>query len=301
MTRLSSRLRGVCLAPLLTLAACTTMDTLNALTPDTAYVRNTGVRYADGRRGLLDIYVPRQPACGGKAPVVVFFYGGTWNSGERADYAFVAANLARHGILTVIPDYRLYPEVTYPEFLVDSARAVAWTLQSIASFHGNPDNVFVMGHSAGGYNAAMLALDARWLEGAGAEPSRLRGWIGLAGPYDFLPIINPEARPVFHHPNYPPDSQPVDHVRQASPPAFLGVDTGDKLVDPQRNSAQLAKKLRAAGTPVTYREYRHLSHTLLIGVFAAPLRWLSTESDDVSDFVLDRSGCRPSAVQVSTP
>lgn len=286
-------LRGLCLAPLLALGACTTSDALNALTSDAAYARNAGVHYAEGRRGLLDIYVPRQPACGARAPVVVFFYGGTWNSGARADYAFVAANLAAHGILTVIPDYRLYPEVTYPDFLLDSARAVAWTLQNIASFQGDPDKVFVMGHSAGGYNVAMLALDARWLQRAGADPSRLRGWIGLAGPYDFLPITNPEARPVFHHPDYPAGSQPIDHVTSKSPPAFLGVDTGDKLVNPQRNSAQMAEKLNAAGVPVTYREYGHLSHTLLIGTFAAPLRWLSPVSDDVSAFILAQSGCKP--------
>lgn len=286
-------LRGLLLASVVTLGACSTTDALNALTSSAGYTRHPDVAYADGARGRLDVYVPREPACGTRAPVVVFFYGGTWNSGERADYAFVAANLARHGILTVIPDYRLYPEVTYPDFLVDNARAVAWTLQNIARFHGDPDKVFVMGHSAGGYNAAMLALDARWLQDAGTAPSALRGWIGLAGPYDFLPIVNPEAKPVFHHPDYPAGSQPIDHASRASPPVFLGVDTGDKLVNPQRNSAQMARKLEAAGVPVTYREYGHLSHTLLIGVFAAPLRWLSPVSDDVAAFVLAQSGCKP--------
>ncbi|QET02152.1 alpha/beta hydrolase [Cupriavidus pauculus] len=276
---------------LLSIGGCSTVDALNALTPSGDYIHLKDIAYAAGDRGQLDVYVPREPACGDKAPVVVFFYGGTWNSGSRADYAFVGANLARHGILTVIADYRLYPEVTYPDFLTDSAQAVAWTLRSIAAYRGDPSRVFVMGHSAGAYNAAMIALDKRWLTAAGASPTQLRGWIGLAGPYDFLPIVNPDAQPVFHHPNYPADSQPIDLVTRQSPPSFIGVDIGDRLVDPERNSRQMTQKLRAAGVPVTHREYGHLSHTLLIGVFSTPLRWLSPVSDDVSAFVLSGSGC----------
>lgn len=288
------------LASLLGISGCSTTDALNALTSSGDYTRHADIAYATGHRTKLDVYVPRVLACGDKAPVVVFFYGGTWNTGSRGDYTFVAASFARHGILTVIADYRLYPEVTYPEFLVDSAKAVAWTLRGIGGYQGDPARVFVMGHSAGGYNAAMLALDARWLEGAGVRPSQLRGWIGLAGPYDFLPIENPDAKPVFHHPNYPAGTQPIDHVTSLSPPAFIGVDTGDRLVNPQRNSAQMAQKLRAADVPVTYREYGHLSHTLLIGVFAGPLRWLSTVSDDVPAFVLANSGCAGSGPTGST-
>ncbi|MGT2427719.1 alpha/beta hydrolase [Cupriavidus basilensis] len=143
--------------PLVGLGACSTSDVLNGLTQSRAYALTASVPYADGARGKLDIYAPREPACSGKAPVVVFFYGGTWNSGERADYAFVAAALAARGILTVIPDYRLYPEASYPDFLVDNARAVAWTRREIANYGGDPQRLFVMGHSAGGYNAAMLA------------------------------------------------------------------------------------------------------------------------------------------------
>lgn len=283
--------RALALLPLLAVGACSTTDMLNALTPDAAYTRHADVPYGQGQRARLDIYAPREPACAGKAPVVVFFYGGTWHSGERADYAFVAAALARRGILTVIPDYRLYPEVTYPAFLRDSALAVAWTLRDIAGYQGDPSRVFVMGHSAGGYNAAMLALDPRWLDEAGASRAQLRGWIGLAGPYDFFPIENPAARPVFHHPHYPPGSLPIDHVSAGAPPVFLGVDSDDRLVDPQRNSARLGSRLRTAGVAVQYREYGNLSHTLLIGAFASPLRWLSTVSEDIADFVLARAGC----------
>ncbi|GAB7550305.1 alpha/beta hydrolase [Cupriavidus sp. 8B] len=281
--------------PLVGLGACSTSDVLNGLTQSKAYALSASVPYGDGARARLDIYAPRQPACPGKAPVVVFFYGGTWNSGEKADYAFVAAALAARGILTVIPDYRLYPEVSYPDFLVDNARAVAWTRREIASYGGDPQRLFLMGHSAGGYNAAMLALDARWLGRFDMSPTLLRGWIGLAGVYDFLPIENRQAQPVFHHPDYPPGSQPIDYADARSPAAFIGVDDGDRLVNPQRNSAQMARRLEQGGVPVQYRSYARLSHTLLIGVFADPLHWLAPVRDDVADFILRRADCGSAA------
>jgi acetyl esterase/lipase len=112
-------------------------------------------------------------------------------------------------VMTLVADYRLYPEVRYPDFLSDSAQALAYGFEHAAQLGGDPRRVFVMGHSAGGYNAAMLALDARWLKAAGHVPNELAGWIGLAGPYDFYPITNPDAKPVFFHPDYPANSQPI--------------------------------------------------------------------------------------------
>ena len=116
--------------------------------------------------------------------MVVFFYGGNWNSGNRADYRFAGEALASKGCVAVLPDYRLYPEVRYPEFLADSALAVRWVFDNIgaAAFGGDSRNVFLMGHSAGAYNAAMLALNPAYLRAAGVEARRLRGLIGLAGP-----------------------------------------------------------------------------------------------------------------------
>jgi acetyl esterase/lipase len=124
----------------------------------------------------------------------------------------------------------------------DSAQAVAWTLRSLRELGGDPQRVFVMGHSAGAYNASMVALDPRWLREAGASPDALRGWIGLAGPYDFLPIENEDVKPVFFAPDSPPDSQPVRHVQAGAPPALLIASHKDKLVSAERNTAGLAKR-----------------------------------------------------------
>jgi acetyl esterase/lipase len=246
------------------------------------------VAYGPLSRHRLDIHSPgpavTRPALG--YPLVVFFYGGSWNRGERADYRFVGQALAARGMVVLVADYRLYPEVRYPDFLRDCAAALAYGLEQAGALGADPRRVFVMGHSAGAYNAAMLALDARWLAGAASPaPARLAGWIGLAGPYDFAPIMNPEVQPVFHHPQVAADSQPIAFAVQAAVPTFLGAARRDNLVDPVRNTQALAAALGAAGTPVTLRLYNRSDHVSLLGALAWPLRGLAPVLDDVTAFV----------------
>ena len=270
--------------------ACSPLGTLNALTPSASYNKSADISYGVDPRQKLDVYAPRQPAAG--APVVVFFYGGNWRMGDRADYAFVGEALASRGILTEIADYRLYPQVSYPGFLEDSAAAVAWTARQVRSYGGNPDALFLMGHSAGAYNAAMLALDARWLGERGMKPSALRGWIGLAGPYDFLPIENPDVKPVFHFPDTPPSSQPVRHVSRTAPPALLIASEKDKLVNPARNTGGLSARLREAGAEVETRYYDHTSHATLVATLSRPLRSLAPVLADVDRFVTSHGAAK---------
>lgn len=264
---------------------CSATGALNAVTTSSSYTLNADVAYGTQPRQKLDIYTPKAAPPTTGWPVVVFFYGGSWNSGARAQYKFVGEALAARGVITLLADYRLYPEVRYPDFLNDSAQALAYGLDHAAQLGGDPTRVFVMGHSAGGYNAAMLALDARWLKVAGHRPNELAGWIGLAGPYDFYPITNPDAKPVFFHPNYPPNSQPIGFASPDAPRSFLAAAVYDKLVNPKRNTAQMAEKLQAAGVPVTLKLYPHASHTTLIGAFAWPLRWIAPVLEDVHAFI----------------
>jgi acetyl esterase/lipase len=276
------------------LAACSPLSLVNAVSPASGARTSAGIPYAQGDRHRLDVYVPseRRIPAAGPAPVIVFFYGGNWVSGAREDYAFVGRALAARGFVVVIPDYRLYPEVRYPDFLHDAAQAVAWTERSIGGYGGDPRRIYVMGHSAGAYNAAMLALDERWLGREGIRPGTLRGWIGLAGPYDFLPIENRTTRPVFDYPDTPPDSQPASHVMAGAPPALLIAPKHDETVDPVRNTGALAARLRAAGVPVTEVYYDGVSHATLVVSLSNTLRRLAPTLDAVTAF----AGGRDAAV-----
>ena len=273
------------LALLMLLVACSPLAVLNGVRSRSTETLTPDVAYGPAPRQRLDIHTPTSPAPPGGWPVVVFFYGGSWNSGERADYRFVGEALAARGVLTLVADYRLYPEVRYPDFLRDCAQALSYGLREARALGGNPKRVFVVGHSAGGYNAAMLALDARWLKEAGHTPDELAGWVGLAGPYEFLPMTNVDAQPVFFHPNYPPGTQPIAYVARTSPPSFVGAPINDTLVSPQRSTAALGRRLQDAGVPVTLKLYDRVSHQTLIGAFARPLRWLAPVLDDVAGFI----------------
>jgi acetyl esterase/lipase len=268
---------------LLVLGACSPVKVLNALTPDDTFNKTAGIAYGDDPRQKLDVYVPRHPLKG--APVVVFFYGGSWNSGNRGDYTFVGEALASRGIVAVLADYRLYPQVRYPLFLEDGARAVAWTKAHISEYSGNPQRLYLMGHSSGAYNASMLALDTNLLGAVGMSPKDLSGWIGLAGPYDFLPIENPDVRPVFFWPDSPAQSQPINHVSRGAPPALLIAASKDNLVNPTRNTGGLASKLREASVPVQDLYYSRPSHITLVATLSRPLRRLAPVLDQVVGFI----------------
>ncbi|GAA4032289.1 alpha/beta hydrolase [Actimicrobium antarcticum] len=289
---ISLKILAIGMTPLLLLGgltACSPLTLINAATPGYASEKSRDIHYGSDQRNQLDIYRPRDAKAA--APVVVFFYGGSWNMGSRSDYAFVGEALAARGIVAVLADYRLYPQVRYPAFVDDSAQAVAWTLKEIQRYGGDPKRVFVMGHSAGAYNAAMVALDTRWLAAQGASPTALRGWIGLAGPYDFIPIDNRDVRPVFFYPDTPTESQPINHVTSGAPPALLIASHADKVVNAVRNTTGLSTSLRAAGVPVEEIYFDNTSHVSLIGAFAWPLRGLAPVLDTVVGFV-DSDGGR---------
>lgn len=267
------------LAALFGLAGCSPVAVLNGLTTATGYVQHPALSYANGPRHALDLYQPLGRS--DPAPVVVFFYGGSWRSGERAEYQFAAAALAQQGLLVVVPDYRLYPEVTYPAFLQDAARAVRWTFRYAADYGGDPSRIYVMGHSAGAYIAAMLAYDPHWLAEEQQRPEQLAGFIGLAGPYAFLPIEDPEVQPIFHWPETLPETQPLTHVTAHAPQTLLISATHDTVVNPERNSVALTDALQRAGVAVTLKRYDTLNHATTVGVLAWPLRGLAPVLEDI--------------------
>ncbi|MEH3085053.1 MAG: alpha/beta hydrolase [Xylophilus ampelinus] len=252
--------------------------------------RRDGVAYGPDPRQRADLHFPAAPRDGCPPPLVVFFYGGTWTHGSRGFYAFAGRALADAGAVAMVADYRLSPAVRYPAFVEDGAAAVAWALDHAAALGADPRRVLAMGHSAGAYIAAMLALDGRWLGARGRAPRDLAGWIGLAGPYDFLPIANAEAQAAFGWPATPPDSQPLAHAGAGAPRTLLLAGADDATVDPRRNTLALADRLRGAGADVRARLLPRVGHVGLVAALARPLRWWAPVHAEAAAFLHDAPG-----------
>lgn len=252
---------------------------------DGARLLLAGQPYGRGPRQALDIWVPAGARPHDRLPVVIFFYGGGWNSGERGSYGFAARALVREGFVVVVPDYRLVPKAHWPDYLKDGAEAVAWVHDHIASLGGDPGRIALMGHSAGAYNAAMLALDPQWLRGAGSDPAVIRGVAGLAGPYDFLPLEKGgsaeramgKVRPIER-------TQPIAFVRGDAPPLWLATGDADTVVRP-RNSQNLAAAVERAGGSATLRLYPGMGHMGIVMALAAPFRGKGPVLDEAADFL----------------
>jgi len=218
----------------------------------------------------LDIWAPTMLAQDPK-PVVIFWYGGGWAKGERESYAFAGRALAREGFLVVIPDYRKVPKVHFPAFLDDGAEAVAWVQDNIARYNGDPARIGFMGHSAGAYEAIMLALDAKRLTAAGADPGIVKAAVGLSGPYDFYPFDKPRSIAAFSQWPRPAETQPITYARADAPPLLLVTSEGDETVRP-KNANNLAAKLRGLGAPVAVKNYGPLNHEEVVMALSVPFR-----------------------------
>jgi acetyl esterase/lipase len=253
------------------------------------------IAYADGDRHTLDVCRPRTATA---APVVVFFYGGGWRSGSKGMYRYVGKALARRGYVAVVPDYRIYPQVLYPDFLDDGAAAVRWVKDNAHRFGGDPDKIFLMGHSAGAHIAAMLAIDATWLNKVGLAPGRdVAGLIGVAGPYDFLPLHGEELIVIFGGANRP-ETQPISYVTPGAPPALLLTGDNDDVVG-AGNSTRLVERLRAAGNDATAILYPRIGHYIIVAAFAPILRLRVPVLRDCEVFIartLASRGARAKAV-----
>jgi acetyl esterase/lipase len=256
-------------------------DLLNLWEPNGAWEEHGGLAYGEGPRQKLDVYKPRHAA---KAPVLVFFYGGSWQGGSRDLYPFVGASLAAQGIVSVVPDYSIFPPARFPMFVADAARAVRFARKSAAQWGGDPARLVLMGHSAGAYIAAMLSFDPQWLRQVGLNSqTALAAFIGLAGPYDFLPIESRTLRSIFGGANRA-ETQPISFVTGKEAPSLLITARLDRLVSPG-NSRRMAAKILAHGGVVEERTYGGVGHLSLIGAFAPGLRLLAPVMRDVTQFV----------------
>jgi acetyl esterase/lipase len=292
--RLLGRALGTLVAaPLLAATAgCSSAGLVQALTPTGHYTRQDGIAYGGNPRQVLDVYVPKDARPG--LPVVVFFYGGSWQHGERALYSFVGEALTSRQYIAVIADYRLWPEVGFPLFIDDGASVVAWTHANIAAHGGDPGRIVLAGHSAGAHIAAMLTLDRAYLAKAGT-PDVVTGFVGLAGPYDFLPLTDPELQALFGPPAGLAATQPINFVRADAPPLWLAHGTADTTVAP-KNSINLAARTHAVGGRATLKLYDGYSHVGLVARLAAVMRPTSTLLDDMAAFIDALPAQKPAAL-----
>ena len=258
------------------------------------------VAYGKGSRRLLDVYAPvrnpKRKSSPDNTPIIVFYYGGSWQNGDRALYRFVGTSLAKRGVTVVIPDYRLYPSVHFPKFMNDAADAYKWTWLNLAmQKNGKHRPIIVMGHSAGANMAALLTLNPTYIDNsnsklAGTDQSMPRpaGLIGLAGPYAFDPLNTVSVKGVFDGIENPDLARPIAFVKNASPPTLLLHGAGDETVK-LSNTRDLAAALKAEGRQIESEEFAGIGHMGLVTALAKPLRWRAPVLDRILTFMTTNS------------
>ena len=268
------------------LAACSPLGLFNAVIPENGFAATRDIAFGTHPRNKLDVYKPTSSGST-KQPVVVFFYGGAWDSGEKGGYLFAAEALTSRGYVVVIPDYRLYPEVTFPAYMDDAALAVKWTFDNISTFGGDPAKVFLMGHSAGAQLAALLAYDGSYLEKIGVDKRRIRGVVSLAGPLDFLPLTEAKMEFIFPLP-VRAASQPINFITGSEAPSLLLHGETDTRVG-IHNSRNLAARIAVRGGVVETTYYPAMGHVAILLALAAPLRNGKPVLDRVAKFIDERA------------
>lgn len=260
---------------------------VNATSGDSGLAVDTGVTFDPAHDLALDVYAP---ADAHDLPVVVFFYGGSWQDGKRQWYRWMGETLARHGLVVAVPDYRKYPDVHMDGFMSDATRAVGWVHDHAGDYGGDPDTLFLMGHSAGAHIGALLATDGHWLGRIGMQPRQLAGFIGAAGPYDFLPLKDPAFKDMFGPTQHAREqSQPVHFVDGDEPPMLLLQGTDDDYVSVE-NTRSMAQHLRDEDEPVAVHIYPDLGHVRLLLSYSQTWRDSSPALPDTLRFIHAHDG-----------
>jgi acetyl esterase/lipase len=237
-------------------------------TPRRGAEERRGLRYGAGARQVLDLTLP--PRCADTTPLLVFFHGGGWQSGSRRDYAFLARAFAAEGVAVALPDYRLWPAARWPDFVQDGAAALAW-LRAARDVPRGP--LFVMGHSAGGFIAASLALDPRWLATAGLAEGRaaLAGAVLVSAPIAWQPTDEPIRSIFAPAPGGRIEAMPDAAALSGAPPLLLLHGTADTVVG-AFHSERLAREVTAAGGTARLHMIEGAGHIAPMVALAEPAR-----------------------------
>jgi acetyl esterase/lipase len=248
--------------------------------PNTAQLA-AAVPYGPDALQYYDLYAPINHY--GKMPVLVFVHGGGWDSGQAENYEFVAKAFAAKGYLVYLPAYRHVPQIVYPAFVEDVAEVIKQASQTAGQYGGDGQRIFLVGHSAGGYNILQVVLNPQFLKNANVDPTIIKAVAALAAPADFLPLDSPKSRAAFG--NYKPleDTQPINFARSDAPPILLLHGSADDTVLP-KNSINLSKRLQDEGAIAQYTEYKNLSHVMIMLSLAKPLRNRAPVLADIEAF-----------------
>ena len=206
-------------------------STIQAQENETTYKTLSDLSYRDAdqpqqteymrERCKLDLYYPTTIK---GYPTVVWFHGGGLKAGKKV----IPEALKNQGVAIVAVNYRLYPKAKKPAYLEDAAAAVAWTFQHIAEYGGDPDLIFVAGHSAGGYLTSMLGLDKRWLAAHKIDANKIAGLIPYSG-HCITHMTVREERGIKRDQPIIDDMAPLFHARKDAPPLLL--ITGDRKLE----------------------------------------------------------------------
>ncbi len=254
---------------------------LNVTVPRSTYRVQRDIAYGGGPRNTFDVYLPQSFTP--PAPVVLFFYGGAFRSGRKEEYRIVGEALASKGIVTVVADYRIYPEARFPDFLEDGARAFAAVHARAAEFGGDPSRIFICGHSAGAYITAMLGSNPAYLQAVGLDLSAIRGVIPIAGRFHELALGDAIAHEIFRGPARP-ETRPSTYIDGKRPPFLLLAGANDHR-DVLENHRLLAAHLREHASEVEERTYPSVGHMGIMVALAPGFRGRAPLRDDIVRFV----------------
>ena len=278
------------------LVACSPTRLLTAISPASDLRVLTDVAYGADARQKLDIYQPNRPV-GTPSPVVIFVYGGSWQNGSKAGYGFVGKSLAQAGYTTVVIDYRLAPQHRYPAFVQDTADAIAWTYRNIGKYGGRSDQLFVMGHSAGAFNAITAVNDQRFWKTTAVPDAAVLGVIGLAGPYAYDFTTDP-TRIVFPEGATLEQIMPDRHPRPHAPPHYLLTAENDRVVY-DFNTTRMQAALQSVGVPVQVGVVPNVGHASMIVSMATPTEFLGDTRQMVLKYMQQRLAATSSLAATS--
>lgn len=261
--------------------ALSALSVVNSLSSSGGVGVSKNILYGDAPLQDLDMYYPKplvqamqtQQNIRNDYPMVVFVYGGSWENGSKEDYAFVGQSFAQAGYVTAVINYRKAPEHVYPDYVQDTAQAIAWSYDNAARFHADPQRLAVVGHSAGAFNVVAAVSNEAFLAPYGMKPSDIRTVVGIAGPYsyDFREFSSATAFPKDATPD---EVMPDRHIKGQQPPYLLLTAENDKIVYEQ-NTINMTQALKAYGVSVENGVIKGASHATSIGAMASPLRWVN--------------------------